>query len=222
MTMPASNINLITDVRNNFMLDSSGNASLNSSKYRDGARKGSGNVALMDFANRALSQGRTVVKTQDGSAASSMKPYCWDQRHDNISHSAISWNLRYENGLPTWTSFHNGYRDIPTAAYSHGFFKTSGNESLSISFTADPHASNYSASIRVTIYGYNGGYLSGDVTTLLSEQTASGSKTFNFTASSYYPYVMISFKTLVSAWNGVLGYETRGGYTIKNLEVKRR
>lgn len=222
MTMPANNINLITDVRNGFMQDTSGNASLNSTKYRDGAGKGTGNVALTDFANRAFSQGRTIRKTQDGSSISSMKPYCWDQRHDNISHSSISWTLSYESGLPTWASYHSGRRDIPTAAYSHGFFKSSGSEALSISFSTLANQNNYSANIRVTIYGYDNGYLSGNSTTLMSEQSASGSKTFNFNASSYYPYVMISFKTYVSAWNGVLGYETRGGYTIKNLEVKAR
>ena len=221
MTMPASNISMITDVRNGFMQDGSGNVSLNSAKYRDGARKGSGNVALMDFASRAFSQGRTVVKTQDGSLTSSVKPYCWDQRHDNISHSSITWSLAYENGLPTWTTYHKGYRDTPTAAYSNSCFKANKNENLSISFTTVPNGNNWDASITFAILGFDAGYLSGNSINIINYTPASGSNTFNFTTNSSYPYHVVVFKTLVKAWNGALGYETRGGYTIKNVEVKR-
>ena len=87
MTVPSTNISMITHIRNGFMQDTGGNASLNSAKYRDGAMKGAGNVAMTDFANRAWAQGRTIKRTQDGDSTLRSGVICHKayQRQQQIS-----------------------------------------------------------------------------------------------------------------------------------------
>ena len=166
MTVPSANINMKVHVRNGFMQDTSGNASLNSNKYRDGARKGTGNISLQDFAGKAWSQGRTPKRTLDGDATSSVRPYCWDQRYDNLGPYDVTFTLTYEGGLPKWSYSHSG-QSYPTASYNNSYFYCDTNDTLRI--RANQTATGGYARHDISVIGFSAGYLSGASKTYISE-----------------------------------------------------
>lgn len=221
--MPSSNINLINNVRNEFMLDASGSVSLNSTKYRDGARKGVGNVSVMDFAGRAWSQGREIRKTQDGDSTGSIRPYCWDQRHDNINHSEVEYTLLTENGLPVWKHRHNGKRFVPTASYANSYFQFVPGDTLDIRrlhFSCNiEKLEAYLAYCEVAVIGYTNGYLSGGTRYYVNWSRVEGDRTWAFDVRPQEPFVVVSFKFFASDYGSQSPNYV--SYQVKNCEIKK-
>jgi hypothetical protein len=189
MTVPSTNINMITHIRNGFMQDTSGNASLTSNKYRDGARKPTGNISLQDFAGKAWSQGRTIKRTMAGDTAASVRPYCWDQRWDNLSASDVTFTLSYEGGLPKWSYGHTG-KSHPTASYNNSYFYCNTNDTFRIRATANLGGTGVTHDFSVI--GFSDGYLSGFSMPYIEDATNFGG--INFTTDDWYPYVLVSFR----------------------------
>ena len=161
MTMPANNINLITDVRNGFMQDTSGNASLNSQKYRDGAGKGTGNIALMDFANKAWAQCRDQYSEVAASAAR-CKPYSRAQAVDNTTYSGSRFTITNRSGLPGWRTNTRGGVSYPIASYNNSYFyclRPNVQHTLAVSY-AQTKWVNTGAYVSHGIYtaGWESGY----------------------------------------------------------------
>ena len=228
MTMPASNVALIANVRNQFMRDSSGNASLNSQKYRDGAGKGTGSIALSDFANRAFGAGRTFVQTQGGTAASAVRPYHCDRRADNVQWDFtkyVNFAMGEVGGIPEWRAYANGFRDMPVAAYVSSFFychRPGVQHRLQFDVMRGSYRGTTSADVAVI--GFSSGYLSGAstdyiTTTNLNSGSSYTSKSFTFTPSASFPYVLISLRTWAQAWNGYMGMENEAWNYFKNIRV---
>lgn len=212
MTMPASNINLITDVRNVFMQDSSGNASLNSQKYRDGAGKVSGNVALMDFANKAYGSGREIVRSQE-QGASVVRPYHWDQRSDNESISSAKDNF---TGIPDIEGFYGRQMYIQSRTlvdvgyYSVGLFYCN-RPGIEHTWTFRYANENWDtpsgfwhviASQRV--FAYQSGYLSGSSVALTDawyglDKTSPTTATVKFTPTSSHPWVALNVRVVAQS-----------------------
>lgn len=205
MTMPASNINLITDVRNGFMQDSSGNASLNSKKYRQGAGKGTGNVALSDFANRAWSQGDDIRRSQqDG--VSTVKPYSWDQGEDGWTFKDDEFALTTSGGLPRWgmKRWWSNAMIIPSANYSNCWFycyrpgitHTWEWDSI-INKWDNGGGSGAYVSYEYAVIVWENGYQSGSSFILRNwdpVRSTSGPKTVAFTPPSTHRYVQLSLR----------------------------
>lgn len=197
MTMPASNINLITDVRNGFMQDSSGNASLNSQKYRDGAGKGAGNVALTDFANRAWAQGRDNYREIDR-PSSGCRPYSRAQQIDNGTYSNSNFIITNRGGLPGWRTKTTGGQSYPIANYNNSYFyclRPNVQHTLKVdyAYTEWVNTATY-VTHDIYIAGWQSGYKSGATTVWLpwTGLGTSGSKTFTFTPTSDRRYVQIA------------------------------
>lgn len=210
MTVPSANINMKVHVRNGFMQDTSGNASLNSNKYRDGARKGTGNISLQDFAGKAWSQGRTIKRTLDGDSAASVRPYCWDQRWDNLASYDVTFTLSYENGLPKWAYSHHG-KSYPTASYNNSYFYCDKNDTLRI--RANNTATGSGQRHDISVIGFSAGYLSGSSKSYITDSLSFSG--VNFTNDKNFPYVLVSFR----------GYNAGGSrpdttsFTLYNAEV---
>ena len=221
--MPPSNISLINNVRNEFMRDSSGSVSLNSTKYRDGARKGVGNVSVMDFAGRAWSQGREIRKTQDGDPIESMRPYCWDQRHENLNHSDVEYTLLTENGLPVWKHRHDGKRFVPTASYANAYFKFVPDDTLdarrvTLSCNVEKIEA-YLANCQLGVIGYTNGYLYGSTQTYINWRAIEGQQSYSFDVTPRHPHVLISFKFFASDYQSQIPNYV--SYQVKNCELKK-
>lgn len=200
MTMPSTNINLIADVRNNFMQDSSGNAQLTSTKYRDGAGKGTGNVALTDFANVAWRNGRNVLHQPN---PANVKPYNADGGVDQDNYANERIKVRIENGLPVWQILGPAYTQItfPIAWYmSSGFKVMRPGIPHTITWQARTviWQGNYGSLAEYTVRGYKSGYKSGGE---LQHQGWRGmnaslnswrDNSYTFTPNASYPYIAFS------------------------------
>ena len=211
MTMPASNINLITDVRNGFMQDSSGNASLNSQKYRDGAGKGTGNVALMDFANRAWAQGRDSYREADR-PSSGCKPYSRAEATDNATvHTGFT--ITNRNGLPGWRTNTKGGQSYPIASYNNSYFyclRPNVQHTLAVSYASTKWVNTATyVSHEIYVAGWQDGYKSG-ASTVYHNWTGlgtSGSKTFTFTPASTRRYIQISTRAFCAGTSGTNAWQ---------------
>ena len=210
MTVPASNISMITHLRNGFMQDTSGNASLDSAKYRDGARKPTGNISLRDFAGKAWSQGRTIKRTMDGDTEASVRPYCWDQRWDNLASWDVTFTLSYENGLPKWSYSHNG-KSYPTASYNNSYFYCDKNETLRI--RASQTASGSGQRHDLSVIGFSAGYLSGSSKSYITDSLTFGG--LNFDTDKNFPYVLVSFR----GYNAGGSRPAKTSFTLTDAEV---
>lgn len=224
MTVPATNISMITDIRDDFMMGS-GDVSLNATRYRDGCLKGTGDIAVMDYAKCAWGQGRVTRKTQNGDSTSGMRPWMWDQRADGgITHSDVTWTLGESAAkLPTWKSYHTARTGKATAAYFNGYFRTSTTGTFRLTGTlSDPDGLNRGVEGRLDVVAFQSGYLSGAASTLLSipGQTKAGDISFDFTIpDTTKPHIVVSF----SNWMDVKSSMStqRGGWTFTNLQVKK-
>lgn len=207
MTMPSSNISLITDVRNGFMQDSSGDASLNSKKYRQGAGKGTGNVALMDFANRAWSQGDDIRRSQQN-GVSTVKPYSWDQGEDGWTFNSSEFTLTSSGGLPRWgmKRWWSNMMTVPSANYSNTWFYcyrpgiTHTWNWDSIINKWDSGTGSY-VTYQYAVIAWANGYQSGSSNQLHNWNTvrsSSGSKTVTFTPPSTHRYIQLALRI----WSG--------------------
>lgn len=213
-------------VRDDLMRDT-GNANMNATKYRDGARKPSGNIALTDFAGRCWTQGRNMVSTTNGTDPTTVKGHQWDMRLDNISHSSVTREVNDNGGLPKWSVYWKGRRDIPTAAYNCGFYKasTSRNVNTTLKIRANRWSGKnlYFSHCDISIYGYQSGYLSGGQMAVIASSTSmnySGNlNTFTFTTDKRYPYIQIAPRVYCGEWNGVMGYDTYAAYEMYDIEV---
>lgn len=211
MTMPSGNINLITDVRDNFMQDSSGSASLNSDKYRDGAGKGIGNVALTDFANVAWRNGRTKL---DQPSASSVRPYHAEGGVDIDNYFPGRITIEVRDGAPVWKI--NGpqyaYMDQPVAWYmSSGFKVMRPGIPHTITWQAQTvlWSGKYGSLPQYLVRGYANGYKSGSSinhrgwTPMNSSLNSWRDNSYTFTPDSRYPYILLStrvFYQLTDEW----------------------
>jgi hypothetical protein len=226
MTMPASNINLITDVRNVFMQDSSGNASLNSARYRDGAGKGSGNVRLTDFANRAWSQGR---EEQEEGSPSTVKPYMNHQGVDGWSFDRSVFDTSIVNGLPRWRmkeSWTNMMTNI-SAFYSNTWFYCK-RPGVQHTFYCDNIISKWHngygsyVGYEFSARGWDNGYQSGTQQIWQdwnNVRSSSGSRSFTFTPTSSHRYVQIALRIISRGYQGWDGEVPNIDITAYNMRV---
>lgn len=216
MTVPSTTINMITHIRNGFMQDTSGNASLNSNKYRDGAMKGSGDVAMTDFAERAWAQGRTIKRTQDGDSTATVRPYCWDQRRDNLGPDDATFTFNTVDGLPRWRFRHDSAYAVPAASYSNSYFYCPTATQLEIKGSTESHNTG-STRCDFSVIGFADGYLSGGslahLEDVLSVDLARGK---TFTTDSRFPYILVSFRGYTYSGSG-----TVADYAVKNVEVRK-
>lgn len=226
MTMPASNIDLIADVRNGFMQDSSGSVSLNSAKYRDGAGKGSGNIALTDFASRAWGQGREV---QEEGPPSTVKPYMNHQGVDGWSYISSNFDVSIVNNLPRWRmkeSWTNMMTNI-SAFYSNTWFycnRPGVAHTFYVDSIIDKWHNGYGSFVNYefSIRGWSNGYQSGTQSVLQDwtrVRSNNGSKTHKFTPSSSHRYIQVALRIISGGYQGWDGEVPNIDITAYNMRV---
>ncbi len=226
MTMPASNINLITDVRNGFMQDTSGNASLNSAKYRDGAGKGTGNVALTDFAGAGWRQGRTL---QAEGSASTVKPYMLHSGVDNLGYDSKNFEITISGGLPRWRVKRKWFNlnTVTSAVYANAWFRcyrpgVAHTLSWDSIINALHNGYNSYVSYEYTVRGWSNGYQSGTQTTIqgwTNVRSNNGPKSYTFTPSGSYPYIQVALRLISSGYQGWDGANPELDITAYNMKV---
>jgi hypothetical protein len=224
MTMPASNISL-TYVRDNMFRDDAVPASLDSPYYRDAALKGSGNVALTDFANRANGLGRTKKNSQLG-LTSDVMPYHADIRVDNRESITVdTWgSVGIHSNLPSFELTAEGRSgEIPTSTYGNLWFYCERiGEQHTLNFDVVKYSSTNQGYLRYQVIAFSNGYLQGISRDLIPNSYASvGKNSVKFTPSnSSRPYILISVNAYAMGWNGFLGYENTISGSFRNIEVK--
>lgn len=210
MTMPASNINLIADVRNGFMQDSSGNASLNSQQYRDGARKATGNIALTDFANTAWAAGRDLYR-EDEWTAFRCKPYSRAAGVDNAIYSNSDFTMTDRSGLPGWRTRRYGGQSYPMAGYNNSFFycaRPGIDHKLDLRVVDYQWVNTQSyVDHQIKIIGWESGYKNGLSETLMdwTSMGASATRSYTFRPKASRPWVQISMRAYCAATGGLQG-----------------
>jgi hypothetical protein len=214
------------------LIMTTGNASLNDSKFKDFNNRTNTSNSLKAYDKKVWSQGRTKVSTSTGTAASTVKPYHWDVRLDNISSGSVTNRSYYNsaNGSPSWGQNFQSQRDRPCAVYNCGFAKldTSTNRQLKLIVTKNvsEHGIGYGSDNSYTscwVYSWSAGYLSGTQQEWLSESAGISynvPKSFDFQVNKGGgQYLQIVFRHYLSSWNGVMGYERYTNADLYDLEV---
>lgn len=224
MANPQSGNVSLVEVGRDLMMES-GNISLADLKYKDSVKKSNTSVSLRDFHKHVWGQGRTYVANPQ---ASDMKPHWFDLGINNVASSQVTKGVTYDgtNGSPRWYGYWQGVRDIPSAGYFSGYCKLVGPNSLNLKMDIKTlRSTSYpwsGGSCNVAVWGYESGYFIGAQKQLLAYTpiaTSGDSKTFSFTSDPYFPHLHIVVEAKVSAWNGVLGYETRGNFGFYDWRV---
>ena len=226
MTMPASNINLITDVRNGFMQDSSGNASLTSNKYRDGAGKGTGNVALTDFANLGWRQGRSL---QAEGSPSTVKPYMLHTGVDNLGYDSKDFEISISGGLPRWRLKHTwfNHQTVISACYANTWFRCY-RPGIAHTMSWDSLINKWHngkgswVAYEFSVRSWSSGYQSGSQTIhqdFTNVRSNNGPKSYTFTPPSSRPYIQLSLRIMGSGYVDYDGANPEIDITAYNMKV---
>lgn len=205
MTMPASSFTLI-ELRDQFTGDG-GSISLDSQKMRDGAGKGTGNIAMLDFANRAWGQGREVLREETANM-STVKPYHRCCAVDNTIYSNNGFPTPISSGLPQWGFRGSNNNDYPISLYSNGYFycRRPGvphKVTVSYSQTEWQNGVKY-VSHEIYIGAWSAGPKQG-TNQVLQGWTAlgtSGTRTLTFTPSASRPWIQVGTRAFMSGGGG--------------------